>query len=87
MISGAEPDVAPDLILHGGRIATVDAVFSMRQAVAIRDGRFLKVGNDAEVLALRGARTEVVSLEGAFVVPGLIDSHAHPADACLTEFD
>ena len=36
----------PELILHNGKILTVDDAFSIREAVAIRDGRFLKVGNE-----------------------------------------
>ncbi|MEL6614874.1 MAG: amidohydrolase [Bacteroidota bacterium] len=45
--------------------------------VAIRDGHIVRVGSDAEVLALRGPDTRVVDLEGATVVPGLIESHGH----------
>ncbi|MCC7373873.1 MAG: amidohydrolase [Verrucomicrobiales bacterium] len=80
-------DAAPDLILHGGRIVTVDDAFAVREAVAIRDGKIFATGTDDEMLRLRGDRTEVVALKGGFVMPGLIDSHAHPAEACLTEFD
>ncbi|MCC6233646.1 MAG: amidohydrolase [Verrucomicrobiales bacterium] len=76
-----------DLILHHGKIATVDARFSLAQALAVREGRIVSVGTDAEVLPLRGPQTKVVDLGGRLVVPGLMDSHAHPMDACLTEFE
>ncbi|MDI3298056.1 MAG: amidohydrolase [Bacillota bacterium] len=46
-------------------------------AVAVAGGRVLAVGEAASVLRLRGRRTEVVDLDGAWLVPGLIDSHAH----------
>jgi predicted amidohydrolase YtcJ len=46
-------------------------------AVAIRDGRFLAVGREAEVLSHAGSRTLVLDLDGARVVPGLIDAHTH----------
>jgi hypothetical protein len=76
-----------DLILHHGRIVTVDPEFTIVEAMAVRGDRIAKVGSDADVLQLRGQRTEVVDLGGKMVLPGLIDSHVHPSDASLTEFD
>ena len=76
-----------DLILHHGRIATVDDAFSIREAIAVRDGRVQQVGGNDEILKLRGPRTEVIDLAGRMVIPGLMDSHTHPDAACMTEFD
>ncbi len=76
-----------DLIFHGGKVATVDERFSLHEAIAIERGRIAQAGSSEEVLKRRGPRTEVVELHGRLVLPGLMDSHAHPADACLTEFD
>jgi len=76
-----------DLILHHGRVVTADRDFSVRQAIAIRGDRVLIVGADEEVLRARGPHTTVVDLGGKMVLPGLIDSHTHPAGACLTEAD
>ncbi len=76
-----------DLIVHGGRIFTADRDNSIEEALAVKDGRLLEVGATGDVLALRGPRTKVVDLNGKFVMPGLIDSHVHPSDACMTEFD
>ena len=67
----------PELILHNGKILTVDDAFSIREAVAIRDGRFLKVGTNQEVQNLRGPATQVIDLEGRSLVPGFIDTHGH----------
>ena len=78
---------SPDLILHHGKIVTVDAKFSIAQAVAIRDGRIVKVGTNHDVLALKTTATRVVDLGGKPVLPGLIDSHVHPSDASMIEFD
>ena len=76
----APPDVlAPDMVLHNGKIVTVDEDFSIAQAVAIKDGRILAVGSDSEILPLAGAGTEKVDLEGKAVLPGLHDSHVHLA--------
>jgi predicted amidohydrolase YtcJ len=76
-----------DLILHHGKIVTVDAKFSIAEAVAIRDGRILRVGSNREILGLKTTTTRVVDLGGKPLLPGLIDSHVHPSDACMIEFD
>src|SRR5262245_8123010 len=76
-----------DLILHHGKIATVDARFSIHEALAVKDGRVLRVGSDVEILKSRGPKTEVIDLGGKLVLPGLIDSHVHPNSACMVEFD
>ncbi|MBU6151077.1 MAG: hypothetical protein KGR25_06470, partial [Chloroflexi bacterium] len=65
----------PDLILHGGKVVTVDADFSIAHAIAIRGDRIVGVGSDAEMLALAGKNTRKVSLDGRTVIPGLIDVH------------
>jgi predicted amidohydrolase YtcJ len=66
-----------DCILRGGKILTVDAGFTVASAVALRGGDILAVGDDAEVSDWAGPRTEVIELDGACVVPGLIDTHMH----------
>ncbi len=66
-----------DLVLHHGRISTLDRGRPAASAVAIRTGRFVRVGSDAEALALAGAGTRVIDLRGRRVLPGLIDSHLH----------
>ena len=76
-----------DLVLHQGKIVTVDRDFSVRQALAIKGDRVLVTGTNEEVLKTRGPRTKVVDLGGKMVLPGLIDSHTHPTDACLIEYD
>ncbi|XKY24395.1 amidohydrolase (plasmid) [Pseudomonas luteola] len=66
-----------DLILHNGRFHTVDREKPQASAVAIKDGRFLAVGTDAEVMAHRGAATQVIDLQQRTAIPGLNDSHLH----------
>ena len=68
---------AADLILHAGRFTTLDRGNPVAAAVAIRDGRFVAVGGDADVMALAGPSTRVVDLHGASALPGLIDNHSH----------
>jgi predicted amidohydrolase YtcJ len=75
----------PDLILHHGRILTVDATDSIFEAIAIRRGIILKVGTDAEIDALAKPGTKVIDLHGHTATPGLIDTHAHIADGGVEE--
>ncbi len=69
--------VYADLILHRGLFTTLNRAQPTAQAVAIKDGRFLKVGHDQEVMALKGPRTKVIDVRGKRVLPGLIDNHLH----------
>src|SRR6266581_4486576 len=64
-----------DLILMNGRIATQDERRSMAQALAMKDGRIVAIGSDAEISGYEGRR---IDLRGRTVIPGLIDSHSHP---------
>lgn len=72
-----ESPATAELILHNGRFHTVDPVRPSASAVAIRDGRFIAAGNEAEVFAHRGPTTRAVDLRGRRVIPGLNDSHLH----------
>lgn len=74
---------AADIVLRGGKIVTVDGAFSIKQAVAIRDGRFVAVGSDGEIRDYIGPGTRVIDLLGRTVIPGLIDSHIHATVAGL----
>src|SRR5947209_8257205 len=76
-----------DLILHNGKIVTVDKKFTVAQALAVEGNRIIKVGTDADVMKTKGTRTKLVDLAGKTVIPGLIDSHVHPTSACMHEFD
>ena len=77
----------PDLILHHGKIVTVDAKFSIAEAIAIEGDRIAAVGTNEAVMKLRGKETRLVDLAGRMVLPGLIDSHTHPSGASMHEFD
>jgi predicted amidohydrolase YtcJ len=66
-----------DLIIRDAHIVTVDSGFSIAQAAAIRGGRFVAVGSDAEVMKARGPKTRVVDLHGKTVLPGFDDTHVH----------
>lgn len=67
----------PEVIYHHGIVLTMDDGLPRAEAVAVRNGRILAVGDDEDVLALRRRPTRVVDLGGRTVLPGFIDSHAH----------
>ena len=72
-----QPTLTADLILHRGVFTTLARSQPTATAVAIRDGRFLAVGTDKEVMSLAGPKTKFVDLKGRRVLPGLIDNHLH----------
>jgi len=78
----------PDTILFNGRIVTLDAASSVHQALAIRDGRIVALGTNAQIKKLVGSesrgRDSIVDLKGRTVIPGLIDSHMHAIRAALS---
>jgi hypothetical protein len=72
-----EPTSVADVIVRGGPVYTLVPDRPWAEALAVRDGRFLAVGRETDVLALRGPRTRVVDAEGGMVLPGLVDVHSH----------
>lgn len=76
-----------DLIVHNAKVHTVDTNMSIAEAVAVRDGVIVAVGDNATVLKLKGDKTDVVDAGGKTVLPGLIDSHTHPTGAAMHEFE
>lgn len=77
MAAPAEAVVPADLIVHGARIATMDPARPAATAVAVRDGRFVAVGDVGDLMRLRGPLTRVIDAGGRTVIPGLNDSHIH----------
>ena len=65
------------LILTNGNFHTVDRENPLATAVAIKDGKFLAVGSEADVMQFAGNDTKVVDLKGHTGIPGLNDSHLH----------
>jgi len=67
-----------DSVMMNGKVITVDKDFSIRQAVAVKDGRIIGVGTNDEVKALIGPNTKVLDIKGKSILPGINDSHGHP---------
>jgi predicted amidohydrolase YtcJ len=65
------------IVLHNGKVLTVDKNFSTAQAVAITGNKFSMVGRNEDVLKQAGPNTQVIDLKGRMVVPGLFNTHIH----------
>ncbi len=68
---------APDLIVLNATIYTLDSALPRAQALAVKDGRFILVGSNAQVDAIAGPQTERLEAGGRVIIPGMIDAHAH----------
>jgi predicted amidohydrolase YtcJ len=77
----AELIAYPELVLLNGKVLTVDANFTVAEAVAVRDGRILAIGTTADIKKLVGPSTKTIDLGGKSVVPGFIDSDGDNAFA------
>lgn len=87
LMVGAFPGPAsaavPEAVFFNAKIVTLDAAGSTASAVAVQDGKVLKVGSADEIKKLAGPSTRLVDLGGKTVVPGLIDAHCHPMEAMM----
>src|SRR4030095_15216976 len=78
-----DPRPPAERVFVNVKVVTVDSSFSVKEAVAIKNGRFVAVGTDNEMRRWIGPKTVVVTLGGRTVIPGLIDSHMHATVAGL----
>src|ERR1700731_2150263 len=73
----AQADAAPDLILHHGLITTLDRSNPTATALSVKNGKFVAVGNDKDIMPTADESTKLIDLKGRRVLPGLIDNHLH----------
>src|SRR5262245_55892568 len=78
-------DPEPDRVLYYAKLLTVEAKFSIAEAIAIKGDRILTVGAARDMLKYKGVETRWVNLKGRNVLPGLYDSHTHPVGAATSE--
>jgi len=69
--------IAADTLIVNGKVATVDRAFSMKEAIAVKDGWIIDVGTNAEISRYKGADTKVIDLGGKLILPGAHDAHIH----------
>ncbi|MEE9293313.1 MAG: amidohydrolase, partial [Acidobacteriota bacterium] len=75
--TGRRDQLPADLILTGGAVLTLDPQLPQAEAIAVRDGRIVSVGDEAMIAGMAGPSTRRIDLGGGLVVPGLIDAHGH----------
>ena len=78
-----EEGLMADLVLFNGRVFTVEKSMPWAEAIAVRDGKFIAVGANAEVKKLIGKDTQTIDLQGKLVLPGFNDAHLHFANGGL----
>jgi len=74
---GSRRFLAPELVLTGGEVLTMDDALPRAHAIAISGDRIAAVGSNADIRALAGPQTKVINLGGRTVIPGLTDCHTH----------
>ena len=70
-------ELGADLILFNGKVVTVDKDGSEAEAVAVKDGKIIKIGKSSEVMQLTREGTVKIDLKGKLLLPGFIDTHEH----------
>ncbi len=74
---GAAQEKRATMILRNAQVITLDPMRPRAEAVAVRDGRITAIGDDAEVMLMRGETTQVMDLQGRVLMPSLKDHHLH----------
>jgi hypothetical protein len=87
LVVGTAVGQQADLIFKNGNVLTVDENFSIVEALAVKGDRIIAVGSNTDILKTRNDNTQIIDLEGRMMLPGLIDSHMHPNQASVSEFD
>jgi len=75
--SQAAAQIAADVIIHNGKLVTVNDAFDVTEALAVLDGKIIALGTDAKIMALRGPKTRMIDLAGRTALPGFYDNHHH----------
>jgi predicted amidohydrolase YtcJ len=68
-----------DLIVLNARVYTIDQALPRAEAFAVKNGRFVAVGSNADIRNQENRSAQVIDAEGLTVVPGFIDAHCHPS--------
>lgn len=75
-LSSCHDKILVDVVVHHGKIYTVDSLSTMAEAFAVKDGKIIAIGKNEEIL-MKYKGIDVVNAKGYPVYPGFIDAHAH----------
>ncbi|MES2240743.1 MAG: amidohydrolase [Bacteroidota bacterium] len=73
----SQKKTTPSLIVFNAKIHTLDNQNNIVEALAVSDGKILKLGKNETILKLKSSKTKVVDAKGQTIIPGLFDSHSH----------
>lgn len=76
---------AADLVLHGGKIYTLNPAQPWAEALAVKDGIILATGSSEDIAAYQRDDTQLIDLQGKMVMPGIIDAHLHPVSGGIKD--
>ena len=76
---------AADWVLTNGQIYTVDETRPWAEAIVIKDGKFIYVGDNAGAESFMSKAVKTTDLGGRMVIPGIVDAHTHPGFIELEE--
>lgn len=65
-----------DLIIHHAKIYTVDSLFSLQEAMAVKDGKIIEIGSN-DLITEHYHSKQSLDIKGKTVFPGFIDAHCH----------
>jgi len=77
VLASCQSSEKADSIIINGTVATVNKAAPEAQAIAIKEGRIMAVGSNAEIASFKGSETKVIDADNQFVMPGFIEGHAH----------
>jgi hypothetical protein len=80
-----QPAGNADLVVINAKVLTVDKDFSIAGAAAIKNGKFIAVGESSQIRKRVGPNTQVIDAHGKTVIPGIIESHSHSVDVARSE--
>ena len=83
----ASNSMIADVVYVNGKFLTLDTAKPLVEAVAVKNGRFIAVGEIDEISKLLGPVTTKVDLGGKFVLPGFVDGHTHPVETIWLKND
>ena len=79
-----------DMVLYNGQVLAMDRdqpPIAVTQAVAIREGLIMAVGENDRILQMAGPNTVRVNLDGKAVIPGVVDTHSHPNSYAVSHYN
>ena len=73
----AQSKQSPTLIVFNAKVHTLDNANTIAEAIAVQNGKIIKVGKSSSILKLKTKNTKLVDAKGKTIVPGIFDSHMH----------